>query len=196
MSSRRASLSKAESVKRSQLIQAKALQLPSYITASSVALYSPVQNEAGTGDILQHALSNGRKVYYPRLAADSFIGFFQILSAAELMPGRFGILEPTGSTAFSDDESLIVFVPGIAFDVRGNRLGRGKGWYDRILTRFGVKAVSVGLGYECQIVDEVPTERWDRKVDYVITEARVIDCATRAHSSQNFLEISTRKGVL
>jgi 5-formyltetrahydrofolate cyclo-ligase len=72
---------------------------------------------------------------------------------------------------------LIVFVPGVAFDTRGQRLGRGKGWYDRLLRQLGGNTVFVGLGYEFQIVEEVPTESWDEKVHYVVTEERVIDCA-------------------
>jgi len=71
---------------------------------------------------------------------------------------------------------MVVFLPGLVFDSLGNRLGRGIGWYDRLLKTMGKGAVFVALAYEFQMVDEVPTEAWDEKVDYVITEKRVIDC--------------------
>jgi 5-formyltetrahydrofolate cyclo-ligase len=199
MASRRNSLSKAESFRCGQFVQANALQLPFYIAASAVALYSPIQNEVDTNDILQHALAGRREVYYPKIGRKRSIELFQIGSPAELRAGHFGILEPTGLTPLSDtdDRRLVVFVPGLAFDVRGNRLGRGKGWYDRLLARLSVEAISVALAYEFQVVDEVPTESWDQKVRYIITEQRIIECAiTPAHANQSVLDASTRKGVL
>jgi 5-formyltetrahydrofolate cyclo-ligase len=78
--------------------------------------------------------------------------------------------------AKNDEEGLIVFVPGLAFDLHGNRLGRGKGWYDRALASLGGQARFIALAFEFQIVDEVPTDSWDRKVHHIITERRIIDC--------------------
>jgi 5-formyltetrahydrofolate cyclo-ligase len=79
---------------------------------------------------------------------------------------------------------MVVFVPGVAFDVRGNRLGRGKGWYDRLLEKSG-RATFVALAYDFQIVDAVPSEDWDQRVHYLITERRIIDCGSMpAQSSQ------------
>jgi 5-formyltetrahydrofolate cyclo-ligase len=73
---------------------------------------------------------------------------------------------------------MVVFVPGLIFDCHGNRLGRGIGWYDQLLKQLNRGTVSVALGYDFQMVDEVPTDTWDEKVHYVITEKRVIDCGT------------------
>jgi 5-formyltetrahydrofolate cyclo-ligase len=176
--SRRNSLSKANFLLWSRLIQAKALELPRYLTSRTVALYSPVQNEVATDEILQQALRARRKVFYPKIGPENAVEFVQIFSAADLAAGRFGTLEPTGLSRLSegDSEDLVVFVPGVVFDLSGNRLGRGKGWYDRMLSRLGNKGVFVGLAYEFQIVDRVPTEAWDQKVRYLVTEERVIDC--------------------
>ena len=185
---RRNSLSKSERFLWSRLIQAKALQLPPYLASSSVLLYSPVQNEVCTDDILEHSLSQGRKVFYPKLRSGYSVDLIQVLSLVEMRAGRFGILEPTGSTllAETDRAGLVVFVPGVAFDPRGNRLGRGKGWYDRLLERLG-DAMFVALAYEFQIIEEVPTESWDQKVHYIVTEDRVIDCEeSSAQSNQIF----------
>ncbi|HEX9270892.1 MAG TPA: 5-formyltetrahydrofolate cyclo-ligase, partial [Candidatus Binatia bacterium] len=102
----------------------------------------------------------------------------KIGSATEFSPGRFGILEPIGEgrLAGRDREELVVFVPGVAFDLHGNRLGRGKGWYDRLIKKELGEATLVALAYDFQIVDEVPSEEWDQRVHYVITERSIVDC--------------------
>jgi 5-formyltetrahydrofolate cyclo-ligase len=179
-------LSRAESLSRSRSIQAQALQFPPYLIHRSVAIYSPIQNEVETAEIRDHALASGKRVFYPRFAAENALELVEIGSATELNIGRFGILEPTGESRLSrqDQEELVVFVPGVAFDLRGNRLGRGKGWYDRLIEKLG-RATFVALAYDFQIVDEVPAEEWDQKVHYLITERRIVDCGSMpAQSSQ------------
>jgi 5-formyltetrahydrofolate cyclo-ligase len=179
-------LSKAESLSRSRSIQAQVLQFPLYLMRRSVAVYSPIQNEVETGDIRDHALLTGKRVFYPRCTADNDLELVEIRSVNELGLGRFGILEPTGDRRLSrqGQEELVVFVPGVAFDVRGNRLGRGKGWYDRLIEKSG-RATFVALAYDFQIVDAVPAEDWDQRVHYLITERRIIDCGSMpAQSSQ------------
>lgn len=179
--SRRASLSPADCHFRSDLIQAQALVLPQYLASRSVALYSPVQNEVDTAEILTRTLAHGRKLFYPKVGEVCEPGFYQILSPDELAAGRFGIPEPDGSKPLSesDRDSLVVFVPGLIFDRRGNRLGRGGGWYDRLLARLDKHGVYIGLAYEFQVVETLSAQKWDRKVHYVITENGVIDCGIR-----------------
>jgi 5-formyltetrahydrofolate cyclo-ligase len=187
--SRRNSLSESECFLWSRLIQARALEMPAYLASRSVALYSPIQNEVHTGDILQQSLSRGRKVFYPRLGSDDSFDLIQVLSVVELTAGRFGIQEPTGSGLLpeADYSGLVVFVPGVAVDPRGNRLGRGRGWYDRLLKCLDDRSIAVALAYELQVVEEVPAELWDERVDYVVTEKRIIDCAdTTAPPSRSF----------
>jgi 5-formyltetrahydrofolate cyclo-ligase len=181
----RALLSKAELFSRSRSIQAQALQFPSYLIHRSVAVYSPIQNEVETADIRDHALAAGKRLFYPRCTAENVLELVEIGSVTELAIGRFGILEPTGKRRLSkDQEELVVFVPGVAFDLRGNRLGRGEGWYDRLIEKLG-RATFVALAYDFQIVDEVPAEEWDQKVHYLITERRIVDCGSMpAQSSQ------------
>jgi 5-formyltetrahydrofolate cyclo-ligase len=179
-------LSRAESLSRSRSIQAQALQFPPYLIHRSVAIYSPIQNEVETAEIRDHALATGKRVFYPRYAAENTLELVEIGSITELNIGRFGILEPTGDSRLSrqNQEELVVFVPGVAFDLRGNRLGRGKGWYDRLIKKLG-QATFVALAYDFQIVDEVPAEEWDQRVHYLITERRIVDCGSMpAQSSQ------------
>jgi 5-formyltetrahydrofolate cyclo-ligase len=182
---RRAELAEADCQLLSRAIQARALQLHCYLARRSVALYSAIQNEVRTDDLLAHALQSGKKVFYPRVGEDDSAGFFRVLAADELRAGRYGILEPAGTArlAEAEFEALTIFVPGVAFDMFGNRLGRGQGWYDRLLERARESATIVALAYEFQIVDAVPAGPGDQRVNYVITEKRVVDCGTASAQS-------------
>jgi 5-formyltetrahydrofolate cyclo-ligase len=182
--SRRNSLSPAQALTLSQSIQRRALRFPRYTEARSAALYSPIQNEVGTGEICEHALKHGKSVFYPRLGKADAIELVEVKSLSELRRGRFGVFEPTGGKILSEQEvgSLIVFVPGVAFDMNGKRLGRGMGWYDRLLRRISANATAVALAYDFQIVGELPSDPWDQKVHYIITESRVIDCTEGSQS--------------
>ena len=173
---RRSLLSKGDALFWSGNIQTRALQFLPYITCRSLALYSPIQNEVETGEIRDRALVAGKRVFFPRWGYRESLELVQIDSPSDLRMGRFGILEPAGDSRLPQDHGdLVVFVPGVAFDSRGNRLGRGKGWYDRLITELG-RATLVALAYDFQIVDEVPTASWDQRVHYVITERRIVDC--------------------
>jgi 5-formyltetrahydrofolate cyclo-ligase len=178
--SRRRSLSRPNCHLWSRSIQTKALKLPQYLAARAIALYSPAQNEVDTEAIREDALTAGKQVYFPKLSRGAGPEFVQIFSKADLVVGRFGISEPAGTNCLSleDCASLSLFIPGVLFDRRGHRLGRGGGWYDRALAQFHNRGVFIGLAYEIQIVDSLPAEAWDQKVHYVITENKVIDCAS------------------
>jgi 5-formyltetrahydrofolate cyclo-ligase len=173
----RSSLSGSDIYLRSQQIQARALALACYRSSQAVALYSPIQNEVDTGRLLDHALASGKNVFLPRWSERKFT-FARIASRSELAVGRYGILEPMGEVGLSDDDrrNLIAFVPGVMFDSRGRRLGRGGGGYDRLLSQFSGDELAVGLAYDFQVVEDVPVQSWDRSMQYVITENRTIDC--------------------
>jgi len=174
---RRNLLSKAEVSLWSQQIQARALTLDCYRAADAIALYSPIQNEVDTGRLLDHALASGKRVYLPRWLGQDY-GFGQIASRSELVAGRLGILEPIGAPGLgeADSQNFLVFVPGVVFDTRGNRLGRGAGYYDRLLAQFRGSARIAGLAYEFQIVEAVPAQEWDYGMHFIVTEERTIDC--------------------
>ena len=175
---RRESLPASDLSLWSHMIQESVLHFPSYLISRSVALYSPTGNEVATEEIREHALRACKKLFYPKLGQGGEFDLIQVKSAEKLREGRYGILEPIGDKVLSrkDYEGLIVFVPGLAFDVEGNRLGRGRGWYDRVLELIENRARFVALAFEFQIEKEVPTDGWDQRVHTIITERRIINC--------------------
>jgi len=177
---RRESLCRSQIGSWGELIQDRAMGHHSYRSARNVALYSPIGNEVPTHRICDRALAAGRKVFYPKLGPviESLV---QIESEEDLLPGKFGILEPKGSYCVSEEDlhDLVVFVPAVLLDQTGNRLGRGGGWYDRALTSLGEEAIRIALAYEIQLTEEVPIEEWDCPVDFIMTEEREIQCGSK-----------------
>ncbi|MGE5215407.1 MAG: 5-formyltetrahydrofolate cyclo-ligase [Chloroflexota bacterium] len=182
--SRRNALAPQSRLCWSTSIQAKLLERPQYLAATSIALYSAVDNEVDTRAILHHAFRDRKKVFFPKLRGDGSSTFIQVFSEADFIAGRYGIPEPEGEVRLNDAncESLVVIIPGLVFDCRGYRLGRGSGWYDRALRWLDNRADCVGLAYEFQIVNRLPEQAWDQRVHYVITESRVIDCGAQPQS--------------
>jgi 5-formyltetrahydrofolate cyclo-ligase len=154
---------------------------PEYQRSSTVSLYSAKNNEVLSDPILDEALHSGRRVFYPRIEGRS-LKLVRILSASELKPGRFGIREPCGDEAVSPVElkDTVVCVPGLAFSPLGQRLGRGGGYYDRLLAAISPAALLFGLAYSFQLLDCIPETGGDRRVHCVFTESAVYVAPNRA----------------
>ncbi|MCG2708811.1 MAG: 5-formyltetrahydrofolate cyclo-ligase, partial [Thermodesulfovibrionales bacterium] len=102
----------------------------------------------------------------------------EIKDITELTKGYMGILEPSVSEGKLTglDNIDIIIIPGAAFDVSGSRLGYGAGFYDRLLAGIKKKIPIIAPAYEEQIVDDIPSEPHDVKVDKIVTDKRVIEC--------------------
>lgn len=130
-------------------------------------------SEISTMDILSEALNKGKKLFLPKIEEDNMY-FYRVESLKELTQGYKGILEPKGNTERFDysnykDYRLLILVPGVAFDVYGNRMGYGKGFYDRFLSDKEVlQTYSIGIGYLCQQVEQLPVDEFDIKPYQVI----------------------------
>jgi len=193
----RESLPPSEVHSRSQMIQEAAIRFAPYLAARAVALYSPIGNEVFTGRIRDHAFETRKFVYYPGHGDTQRPILIRVQSVGDLQPGRYGILESAGdqSVPVGGQEGLAVFVPGLSFDLWGHRLGRGKGWYDRLLRDLRGRATFIALAYEFQIVDNVPVDALDQRVQHIITESRMIDCRDVDSSRVGFRAQSKVKGV-
>lgn len=139
--------------------------LPVVREADAFLVYASVDDEVPTLDLIEDLLDAGREVCVPRVVGDS-LDAVPVGGVDELSPGAFGVPEPPEGRPFDPRLLEVAVVPGLAFDRDGNRLGRGGGHFDRFLSDFHPPAV--GLGFECQVVDEVPIEDHDVPVDLVV----------------------------
>ncbi len=140
--------------------------------ASCVALYSPIQKEVSTELIFEEAIKKNKKVCYPKVFwKKNWIEYYEIDSAQRLTLSHWGGKEPRGDTLkVSLDRIDLMVIPALAFDIFGGRLGRGKGFYDRVLKNY--HGSRVGLAYSFQVLKELPCEIWDERMDYVVTESK------------------------
>lgn len=148
--------------------------LDEFKKSNILALYSPIKNEVETRIIFGYAKKSGKKVVYPRVGKKSIIFSFAN-NLQELIPGKFGILEPPSAARSLPPEEIEVFIiPGVAFDTNGFRLGYGYGYYDSVLCK--VRGILIGLAYRFQVVNNIfPTDR-DIRVHKIITDNGVINC--------------------
>jgi 5-formyltetrahydrofolate cyclo-ligase len=154
-----------------------------------VLLYSTMAGEIATAPLLERALAAGKQVFYPKTEGAA-MRFFRVdpvdAPGAGWAEGAFGILEPadtSGARLFRpEDGPALIVTPGLAFDRRGNRLGRGRGYYDRFFSKLDAAGARAGARYETvgfclapQIVEDVPLESFDKRLDALCTgEAFII----------------------
>jgi 5-formyltetrahydrofolate cyclo-ligase len=156
-------------------IAARLAALPAWERAGTVALHSALGAEVGTDEIARRATAAGKRIAWPRLAASGRAMEFAACGVDELVPGPSRALEPPASAPVVAPDAIdLVVVPGVAFDGRGGRLGRGRGHYDATLALLRPGAARVGIAFEMQVVAEVPGEPHDVALDAVVTEKRVL----------------------
>ena len=175
----RSALSAQEVEKNSQQIATRLLARSIFYQARQLMLYSSDENEVETDGLWQAARREGKYVYYPRISADKqAIEFVRRQAEDHLIPGIFDILIPPGEDLLTGvSKTDLVLLPGVGFDRAGHRLGRGRGYYDRALRDLLAGALRVGLAYDYQIVAHIPIDEHDERVDYIVTEKRLIECA-------------------
>lgn len=151
-----------------------------WVTGSSIlCTYLQTGSEVRTGQIVDWALSMGKKVIVPVTIKSEKRMFFSELrnSKLELERGTFGIPEPKPEfrRPVPLEKADLVLVPGVAWDVHGYRVGYGGGYYDRSLNSLQKRIRTIGLAYEFQIIGDVPRTKHDRRVDKLVTETRTVD---------------------
>jgi 5-formyltetrahydrofolate cyclo-ligase len=177
----RASLAPRFTKSRSVTIQRRLLATDCYRDAPAVVLYSPIQHEVATDLVAADAITSGKELFFPCLRRDrETMAVARVHDLSELVAGAFGIREPaTESTSVPPHElaGAMIVVPGLAFGAQGQRLGRGGGHYDRFLAALPREAITVGLAYSFQLLDGIPQESFDRRLQYIITESALIRVA-------------------
>ena len=159
---------------KSLRIYRRLIDIPAYQLARRIACYVSIKNEVDTRIVIQKAIGGGKLVGVPVTREDGDMDFQGIAGMSDLRPVHHGLREP-----IPDSQKVLlphtidlILVPGIAFDRFGYRIGSGGGYYDRFLAR--TEAVRIGLSYAFQIIDRVPAEPHDMKMDLIITENGVM----------------------
>src|SRR5262245_41539440 len=149
--------------------------------ANTVKWYVDAASEVRTRHTLPKALTHGKRVVVPWCVVETNeLELFLLEDMSELVEGAYKILEPKEELRLlpakrvKPEELDLVMVPGTAFDIRGGRMGQGKGYYDRLLSGARPDAPLVALAFDCQIFDEIPVTAHDVFMDMVLTESRTI----------------------
>jgi 5-formyltetrahydrofolate cyclo-ligase len=157
-----------EKLRRSEAILRQLEQLPEWDAARVVLLYWSMADEVQTHDFVNRWYKD-KVLLLPCVDGDDLV-LRQYTGPECLVAGeQFGIGEPTGPIWTDLDAIQIIIVPGVAFDRSGNRMGRGRGFYDRML-KSTMGALKIGIAYDFQMLDEIPVEPHDVKMDRIITE--------------------------
>jgi 5-formyltetrahydrofolate cyclo-ligase len=169
----RADIPPEERERLSGLVEEALFAVPEIARSRTLLLFYSFGSEVSTGGMVRRALSGGARVLLPYLE-DGRIEAAEVRPGDELSPTAYGPREPARRVPVDPGEVDAVVAPGLAFDRSGHRLGYGGGYYDRFLDR--VAALSAGIAFSAQLVDEVPAGPRDRRVDLVVTETGTIDC--------------------
>lgn len=175
---KRSKLTAEEAKEKSISIIGKLKELDCFKEASVILAYTSIRNEVDTSKFIKDCLNRGRMLCLPMvLKNERKFEIYKINDLnRDLHTGCYGINEPIPiiQNKLSPRDIELVVVPGIGFDIEKNRLGYGKGYYDRFLTELCPKAIKIGLTYDSLILTKLPTGKYDIKMDIIVTEKRVI----------------------
>ena len=173
---RRQNMDKNEKQRLDSAVAANVRRLKEYRPAKTILIYMSTPIEVDTAEIIKNAWADGKRVAVPRCIPDSRdMEFHYIESLDCLYPGTFSVLEPSPDLPIVTDFSgCLMIVPGMQFDMKGYRIGYGKGYYDRYMVHFS--GISAGICYGAELKPFMYHGRYDRCVDIVVTDKRIKTC--------------------
>jgi len=151
----------------SRPIVSRALSHPAVVKAEIIVAYSSLADEVDTSELLTSLVNDGKTVLLPHVIDGESMELRRYEGRESMAVGSYGILEPTGEVYKAYNEINVIIVPGVAFDAAGHRLGRGKGYYDRFLPKLS-NAVKIGVCFDFQKLESIPTDANDVMMDVVI----------------------------
>lgn len=187
LAERRRALSPPQRIAAAQGLRRSLEHLPEYHTDERVAGYWACDGELPLNLVIPPLATRGQQFLLPLIGQDSLLRFAPWSSGDPVQPNRFGIPEPVAPREwFAPFQLDLVFVPLLAFDRHGNRLGYGGGYYDRSFAFLKdqlrpTEPLLVGIAYDFQELSEIAPERWDISLDFIATDRELIDC--RANTS-------------
>ena len=166
---------------KSNHIKQHLFNLEAYEKAQTVFYYVSYDHEVITHEMIKESLSTTKTILVPITHKYTHsITPSQLHSWEELIPQAYGILVPEREQSLPVTLIDVIIIPGVGFDRIGNRIGHGKGYYDLLLTK-ARHALFIGLAFEFQIIDYIPTEDHDMPMDLIITEKHILRCSNRKH---------------
>lgn len=173
---KRSALTEEQRREKSKSILKNILALPEFGSAETIMAYLDFRGEVETTDLASEILSAGKRLVIPLCHMNNLIPCVIKNLDQDIHVGTWGILEPQKDRIrpLPPKEIDLVLVPGVAFDYQGNRLGYGRGYYDRFLPQLKDGILSAGLSFACQIVEKIPTDDYDCKMSLLITESGLI----------------------
>ncbi|NOY54243.1 MAG: 5-formyltetrahydrofolate cyclo-ligase [Deltaproteobacteria bacterium] len=175
---RRDTLTETDRKEKSAQIVERLMELSEYRSAHALFIYADFRSEVMTLALMKKALKEGKRVLASKtLVTERRLQLTDILDPdRDLVPDYMGIPEPREEILrdISPEEIDLILTPAVGYDEKGNRLGYGGGYYDRLFERMHPDAKKIGLAFETQIVPTVPTEPHDIPIPIIITENRVI----------------------
>ena len=162
------------------IIKEKFLNSDYYKKAKNIFIYISYGSEIDTKEIINYALGDGKTIFVPRTEFETkLMDAVKITSLNNMTEDRYGILEPSKEEPYIQPDQLdLIVVPGVAFDKEGGRTGYGAGYYDRYFKKISKeragKIKKVALAYDFQVIDNVPIDEQDVRIDCVITEKKII----------------------
>lgn len=173
------SISPSEAREAGQIVSDHLTQWSAWQRTSTLALFASLPGEVDTRPLIERAQSENKTLLFPRMRTDRTLEFAVVSESRSLAMGRYGVLEPDHDCRVRSIDSVgLVLVPGHAFDRTGGRLGRGAGYYDRSLAKCGEvpgRSILVGVAFACQVVDHVPMDSLDVRMDAIVTEAGLFE---------------------
>lgn len=170
---RRSLLSEPERKMMSEQIMSFLQDIPEFYQAKSIFCYISYLDEVETHSLITRFLQQNKVLAVPKIMNKTEMLAIPLTNFSDLRPDKLGILTPKSNKALIDTFDIAI-TPGLGFTEKGDRLGYGRGYYDRWFSRNTVK-VKIGIAFEVQVVDELPLEETDLPLDILVTEKRIID---------------------
>jgi len=163
-----------ERLRLATAVEERVFALPELGAARTVLLFYSFGSEVETSEMARRVHMEGKRLLLPFLEAEKMEAA-EVLPEDELVPSAYGPREPARRVAVDPAEVDVVIAPGLAFDREGYRLGYGGGHYDQYLSRMGGRALRIGIGFAGQLLERVPREPADERLDLVVTDAGIVD---------------------
>ncbi len=138
--------------------------------AQNILFYYPIRKEVSLISLMKKNIKQ-KNIFFPKCEDNNTISYHKIYSPRELIIGKYGINEPSTKSPSSETPLDLIFVPGLAFDKKLNRIGYGKGFYDNFLKN--KNCIKIAPAYDFQIFNSIPSETHDQRVNMIITQSQI-----------------------